>query len=67
MHSQFWRRRVRCRSHDPSRLPIIFWFPRTCHLSERLHSSSGRTPCPDCQDKKAAVTSGFAAASRSLR
>lgn len=32
---------MRCWSRDPAVSAIIFWFPRLCHLSERLRSSGG--------------------------
>lgn len=60
------RRHVRRRSHDPTRLPIIFWFPHTCHLSMRLEPSAGRAMRPDWGRQKGISHRRFAAVSPSL-
>lgn len=41
---------------------IIFWFPRLCHLSERLRSSGGRT-----REAKRHPSAAVCVASRSIR
>lgn len=58
---------MRRRSHEPSRLPIIFWFPQMCHLSVRLQMSAGRTTRPDCRRQKGIRQRRLAAASPSPR